>query len=239
MASKQEIKSKRTPDVPDIVRNLDIEDIGKLASPCGPTQHEMSDYNTCALKDACGKPTESTGKVAMSTMSASRAKGDKEYFQGRGMAKDKYVPVYQQPRVRLPAWKLKAETKKSRSSKEICYLIDILQRLHHSDKISGTVVEKPATKETTFTTKPSTSDTGDEVIDCSNSNTLTNAKALFDNLVAGACSSVPTLPSTIDLAWSGGHSIKDFLIESADETAVDSTNAEESLLHVGGEIAET
>ena len=232
MASKQEvtrpnqIKSKRFPEVPDIVRNLDIEDIGKLASPCGPTQNEpngMSDCNTCALKDACGKPTESTGKVAMSTMSASRAKGNKEYFQGRGMAKDKYVPVYQWPRVRLPAWKLKAETNKSRSSKEI----------------SGTVVGKPATKETTPTTKPSTSDTGDEVIDCSNSNTLTNAKALFDDLIAGACSSVPTLPSTIDLAWSGGHNIKDFLVSSADETAVDSINAEESLLHVGGEIAET
>ena len=228
MASKQEvtrpnqIKSKRTPDVPDIVRNPDIEDIGKLASSCGPAQNEpngISDCNTCALKGMCGKPTETTDKVATSTVSASRAKGDKEYFQGRGIAKDKYVPVYQRPRVRLPAWKLKAKTNKSRSSK--C--------------ISGTAVEKPATKETTPTTKPSTPGTSDEVIDCSNSNTLTNAKALFDDLVAGACSSVQT---TIDLAWAGGHDIKDFLVESADEIAVDSANAE-SLLRVGSEIAET
>ena len=123
----------------------------------------------------------------------------------------------------MPAWKLKAKTNKSRSSKDI----------------SGTVVKKPATKETTPTTKPSTSGTSDEVIECSNSNTLTNAKVLFDDLVAGVYSSVQTLPSTIDLAWAGGPDIKDFLVESADETAVDSTNAEESLLRVGGEIAET
>lgn len=232
MASKQEvtspnqIKSKRTPDVPEIVRNLDIEDIGKLASPCEPTQNEpnkMSDCITCALKNTCEKPTEITDKVAMSTVSASRAKGDKEYFQGRGMAKHEYLPMYQRPRVRLPARKLKAETNKSRSSKEI----------------SGPVVEKHATRETTPTTKSSTSGTGDEVIDCANSNTLTNDKALFDDLVTGACSSVPTLPSTMDLAWSGGHDIQDFLVESVDETDVDSTNAEESLLRVGGEIAKT
>ena len=229
MASKQEvtrpnqIKSKRTPDIPDIVRNLDIEDIGKLASPCGPypnEPNEISDCNTCALKGTCGKPTETMDKVATSTVSASRAKGDKEYFQGRGMAKDKYVPVYQRPRVRLPAWKLKAKTNKSRSSKDI----------------SGTVFEKLATKVTTPTTKPSTFGTSDEGIDCSNSNTLTNSKTLVDDLVVSACSSVQTMPSTIDLAWAVGPDIKDFLVESADETAVDSTNAEESLLRVSGEI---
>ena len=112
MASKQDvtrpnqIKSKRTSDVPDIVRNLDIEDFGK---PAQNEPNEISDCNTCALKGTCGKPTETTDKIATSTVSASRAKGDKEYFQGRGMTKDKYVPVYQT--AKSPLASLEAESK--------------------------------------------------------------------------------------------------------------------------------
>ena len=158
-----------------IICRFDIKDAGKLVSPCAPAQagpKGNSDCSTCALGDTSANPTESMEKIAMPTYLSSDIEGDTECFEGRGMAKHKYVPDMKRPKVRLSARKLKAKTSKSGWSKEI----------------SSIVGEKAASKEPTPII-PTISGTHHKLTNSSAINTPTNAKASVE--VARACFSLP------------------------------------------------
>jgi hypothetical protein len=208
--------------IANILSTFNIEDAGNIVSSCGPAQagpNGNSDCSTCALGDTCANPTETTEMIAMPTDLPSDIEGDTECFEGRGMAKDKYVPDLKRPKVRLSARKLKAKTNKSRWSKEI----------------TGTIGIKAASKEPTPTI-PMISGIHHKVTDCSATNTPTNAKASVE--VARACFSLPALPSSIDLARAGGHDMKDYFIESADGIGADSAKAVENSLLVSAKTEE-
>ncbi|KAL2041780.1 hypothetical protein N7G274_005564 [Stereocaulon virgatum] len=206
--------------IANVHSNFDIEDAGKLVSPCAPAQAGptgKSDCNTCALGGTCVNSTETTEKIAMSTDLSSDIEGDTEYFEGLGIVKDKYVPVLKRPRVRLSARKLKAKTNKSRWSNEV------------SDDVGA----KAASKEPT-STMSTISGTHHGLTDCAATNTFTNAKASVE--IARACLSPPAVPSSTDLAWADGHDMQDFFTESAD--AIDADSAEENSLVISGKTEE-
>ena len=226
MKGKRNLPGRNRSAHSDEVGIHDIEDLGKLPTPCTPTQNrseaaiasDHADCNACAFKDIFGQPSHAA--ATGDDPAATGTKAEEELFEGRGMASGHYFPVYQQPKAQLPVWELKSKTKKPRWSREV----------------ADDVVEKSVAKRTT-------SGTTNEAVDCPDNADLETAKASFDKILGGACSSEPELPRSIDLIGVVNYKPQNVSIGSVDDPALapleQPKDVDKILLAADGDISET